>query len=47
MLFFFDRDETIKLSKNDAYKEASNLSNAKLLSKIIKELDECELIPRI
>ena len=33
--------ETIKLFKNDVYEENSNLSNAKLLSKIIiKELDE-------
>ena len=33
--------ETIKLFQNDVYKENSNLSNAKLLSKItIKELDD-------
>ena len=33
--------ETIKLFQNDVYEENSNLSNAKLLSKIIiKELDE-------
>ena len=41
MLFSDKGFETIKLFQNDVYKENSNLSNAKLLSKIIiKELDD-------
>ena len=41
MLFSDKGFETIKLFQNDVYEENSNLSNAKLLSKIIiKELDE-------